>query len=304
VIIGSGLLGGAAGVGGWAVLANARLVPGRGLVDSALGRCDITAPPPPQAAPGRVFRSSFYSRKRGRSVNYMIAYPPKTGPGAKLPVCLCLHGLGEDERSPFDGLGLHKVLAATVGYVAPGGKLVGAIPPFVLASVSGGDGYWHPHPGDDPLGMLTTEFPQVLAQHGLPTGRFGLLGWSMGGFGALLAATEDPGRYPVVVANSPAFWPSYDDANDVNPTAFTDADEWRRWGDLDARVDRLRPVAVRIDCGESDPFEPALEDLRDRLPDPSVVHLAPGCHDGRFWGSVAHQQLTLIGGQLTPPKTT
>ncbi len=294
MIIGSGVLGGAAGLGGWGLLADARLVPGRSLLDGLLGRCDISATPR-EAEPGRVLRSSFYSRKRNRSVNYMIAYPPATAAGARLPVCLLLHGLGEDERTGFDGLRLHRLVA---------GAMTSQSPRFVLAAVSGGDGYWHPRPGDDPLGMVLEEWPVVLAQHGLPVDRFGLLGWSMGGYGALVAASEQPARFPVVVADAPAFWLSYEDARSANPTAFTSADEWRAWGDLTTRTDKLADLTLRIDCGESDPFEPAVSDLRDRLPDPSVVHITPGCHDGAFWRSVAPAQIRLISQVLGTAKTS
>ncbi len=291
-IIGSSVLGAAVGVGGWGLLADARLVPGRGVLDTVLDRCDIDTPPPAEATPGRTIHSSFYSKKRARSVNYMLAYPPGAAAGAKLPVCLCLHAFGADERTPFDEMGYHKLLAAAVA---------AKVPPFVLASVNGGPGYWHPHPDDDPLGMLVTEFPAILSQHGLPVDKFGLLGWSMGGYGALLAATEQPPRFPVVVANSPAFWESYDDAQSVNAEAFSSAQEWDTWGDLPKRVERLRYLAIRIDCGESDPFEPQLSDLRDSLPDPGVVTIAPGCHDATFWRSNAAAQLKLIGETLTPP---
>ncbi len=288
--MGWGALGAAVTVGGWGVLADQRILPGRSVIDTVLRRCDLDTPVPAEADPGRMFRSSFYSKKRGRSVNYMLAYPPGAAPGAQLPVCLCLHGYGGDERAPFDTLRYHRLLAAGVTTKTP---------LFVLASVSGGNGYWHPHPDDDPLGMLLTEFPLILTQHGLPTNHFGLLGWSMGGYGALVAATERPGTFPVVVANAPAFWESYDDAQSARPGAFSSAEEWRTWGDLPARVERLRPLSVRIDCGESDPFEPVLSDLRDHLPDPEVVHIVPGCHDDTFWRSVAPLQLSMIGKALT-----
>jgi hypothetical protein len=294
-IIGSSVLGAGVGVAGWGLLADARLLPGRGVLDNVLGRCDIDTPPPPEANPGRVIRSSFYSKKRARSVSYMLAYPPGAAPGAKLPVCLCLHGYGADEKMAFESLGYHKLLAAAVG---------AKVPPFVLASVNGGPGYWHPHPTDDPLGMLLTEFPAILTQHGLPVDKFGLLGWSMGGSGAILAATEDPTKFPVMVANSPAFFESYDDAQSVNKDAYSSSDEWKTWGDLPNRVEKLRYVKARIDCGESDPFEPVISDLKDHLPDPNVVTIAPGCHDGTFWRSFAPQQLKLIGETLTPPKKT
>lgn len=294
MIIGSGLLGAAAGIGGWGVLADARIVPGRSVIDDLLGRCDVTGPAPAEAVPGRLVRSSFYSQHRSQSVSYMLAYPPKVAAGAKLPVCLVLHGLGEDERAAFDGLNYHRLLAAATA---------AKVPPFVLASIEGGDGYWHPHEGgDDPLGMLLTDFPAVLQQHALPIDRFAVLGWSMGGYGALLAATEARDRIVAVAANAPAIFESYDDARAVNPTAFGSAAEWQSYGDLEPRLGKL-PKALRIDCGESDSFEPAVARLGRYLPDPGALHIAPGCHDGTFWRSVAAQQLALIGNALTPPKT-
>lgn len=296
VITGSGLLGAAAGIGGWALLADLRLVPGRSILNDALGRCNLDTTPPPEAEPGRLVRSSFYSTHRGRSVGYVLAYPPKVAAGARLPVCLVLHGFGADENSAFAEIGYHRLLAAAVA---------AKVPPFVLASLDGGTGYWHPHDsGDDPLGMLLEGFPVVLRQHGLPVERFAVLGWSMGGFGALLAAAEAPKRFVAVVANAPAFWRSYDEARSANATAFDSEEEWRKYGDLLARAEHLSGPRVRIDCGESDPFAPAVLRLRDRLPDPAVVRLARGCHDTVFWRSVAPEQLRLIGTALTPPKRT
>jgi hypothetical protein len=104
IILGSAVLGTAAGIGGWGLLADARLVPGRSAVDTLLGRCDLPGPPPPEADPGLVVEASFYSTSRARSVGYALAYPPGAKAGASLPVCLVLHGVGDDFRSPIDGL--------------------------------------------------------------------------------------------------------------------------------------------------------------------------------------------------------
>jgi S-formylglutathione hydrolase FrmB len=293
VIIGSAILGAAGGTGIWALLADARLVPGRGMLDGALGRCDIVSAPP-EADPGIVIRSSFFSAHRQRSVGYMLAYPPKVAAGTALPVCLMLHGWGASYRDPFEQVGYHRLLA---GAVAAG------VPPFVMASIDGGETYWHPRAnGDDPIAMITNDFPTVLAQHGLPVDKFGVMGYSMGGYGALVLATAAPKRFVAVVANSPAIWPSYENAAKVNAKAFDSADDWHRWGDLRTRTSELKGVAVRVDCGESDSFEPEIATLSEQFPDPSVVHIAKGCHDNAFWRSVAPQQLKLIGTTLTPPK--
>ena len=292
IILGSAVLGTAAGVAGWGLLADARLVPGRSAVDSLFGRCDLPGPPPPEAEPGLVVRASFYSKERARSVGYALAYPPGVRAGASLPVCLVLHGFGDDFRSPIDGLRYHRLLAAAVA---------DGVPPFVLATVDGGQAWWHPRSSDNPLGMLLTDFPQVLAQHGLPSATMAVLGYSMGGYGAMLAAAQAPKRFVAVVANSPALWLSYDDAHGANATAFESEDDWRRWGDPHTFLDNLRGLPLRIDCGESDPFAPALTSLT--FPDRSAVHVTKGCHEYGFWRSVAPVQLSLIGSALVH-KTT
>jgi S-formylglutathione hydrolase FrmB len=292
IILGSAVLGTAAGVGGWGLLADARLVPGRSAVDSLFGRCDLPGDPPPEAEPGLVVRASFYSASRARSVGYALAYPPGVKAGASLPVCLVLHGFGDDFRSPIDGLRYHRLLAAAVA---------AGVPPFVLATIDGGQAWWHPRPTDDPLTMLMTDFPVVLAQHGLPSSVMAVLGYSMGGYGAMLAAAQAPKRFAAVVANSPALWLSYDDARGANATAFDSADDWRRWGDPHTFLDSLRGVPMRVDCGASDPFEPALTSLR--FPDPAAVHVTKGCHEYGFWRSMAPVQLRLIGSALAH-KTT
>jgi S-formylglutathione hydrolase FrmB len=293
LVIGSSVLGAVAGVGAWGLLADARLVPGRSVMDDAFGRCDIDATQP-KTEPGVVVKASFFSAHRSRAVGYLLGYPPGAAGGAKLPVCLVLHGSGTDYRDPFDGIGYHRFLAAAVA---------AGVPPFVLASVDGGETFWHPRAnGDNPMAMMLEDFPVVLRQHGLPVDRFAVLGYSMGGFGALVAASTAPKRFVAAVASAPALWRSYDDARSVNDKAFDSAEDWRTWGDLRTRTGALKGLAVRIDCGESDSFAPALSALREQLPDPGVVHLAKGCHDAAFWESVAPEQLKLIGTALTPPK--
>ena len=75
MIIASSVLGAAGGMGLWALLAEAGLVPGRNVMDGALGRCDIVSAPP-EAKPGTMVRAAFFSAHRSRSVGYVLAYPP------------------------------------------------------------------------------------------------------------------------------------------------------------------------------------------------------------------------------------
>ena len=106
-------------------------------------------------------------------------------------------------------------------------------------TVDGGDTYWHRRAdGDDPVGMIIHEVLPRLATAGLRTGRIGISGDSMGGYGALLLAeglaerlagaaasvTSAPpgsaaGKQPqpaAVAALSPAIFATYADAQAAN----------------------------------------------------------------------------------------
>jgi hypothetical protein len=124
------------------------------------------------------------------------------------------------------------------------------------------------------------------------------------GYGQDASGLIDADRYDrylaaAVLASAPAIWRSFDESHRVNPGAFDSAAQWQAY-DVLGQADRLAGVNLRIDCGESDPFAPAVRALQRRLPDPGAVHLAKGCHDGAFWQHVAPAQIALIGAALKP----
>ncbi|MGW5672821.1 alpha/beta hydrolase [Micromonospora sp. NPDC003776] len=280
---------GLAGLGaGGVALVDAGVLPGRSVLDHALGRCDARPPDAPRAAVPPPVTGSFRSVARRREVGFAIAYPPGYAPGALLPVCLALHGFASDARAAV-GAGAYPQFLA--------GELPHGAVPFAIAAVDGGDGYWHPHPDDDPLGMLVDEYLPLLAGRGLAADRVAIAGWSMGGYGALVAALTHPDRFRAVVATSPAIFHSYADARRVNAGAFDSAEEWARY-DVTARAREFAGLPVRIAIGAADPFTPAVRALRDRLPDPGVVEIRTGCHDGDFWTSVAPGQVRAISAAL------
>jgi pimeloyl-ACP methyl ester carboxylesterase len=259
----------AAGAGGLG-LVQAGVLPGRYRLARVMGACDVGLPPT-TVAPGPTRFGTFASERRGRVVGYGVAWPPGAGPGDRLPVCLLLHAAAGDHRAPFDRLRMHHHLAQAAG--AEG------VPPLALASADGGGSSWRPAAGDDPFGMLLEELVPLLAGLGLRTGArsLGVAGWSMGGGGALRLAEAHPGRLAAVVATSPA--------------VAADGEEV-------AGAARLRGLAVRVDCGRTDPFADATSALGARLPAGAEAQLAKGCHDGVFWQRQAPAQLRFLGAAL------
>jgi enterochelin esterase-like enzyme len=213
-----------------------------------------------------------------RSVGWSLVSAPGH-PSAGLVVCL--HGKGGDHRTAFD-LGLPEAV-----------RSLGL--PVAIAAVDGGpDSYWHRRAdGTDALAMLLEEFVPLLE------GRLGpvpkaIMGWSMGGYGALLAGERAPDRWRAVAATSPALWTS---AGAAAPGAFDDAADYHA-NDIWTGLDRLNGLAVRLDCGTSDSFYSATRRLDGKIPFPHQAVFGPGHHDHAYWQHVAPGQLTAIAAAL------
>ena len=127
--------------------------------------------------------------------------------------------------------------------------------------------------------MLLEELAPLLSGLGLRTGpgQLGVLGWSMGGAGALRLAEAHPGRLAAVVATSPAI---------------------AETGSEVAGAGRLTGLAVKVDCGANDPFAPGARALATTLPIAQIA-VTKGCHDGRYWQEQAPAQLRFLAAALS-----
>ncbi|WP_246485996.1 alpha/beta hydrolase [Kribbella qitaiheensis] len=260
------------------------MIPGRARAHEVLGLTGEDGVVPEVPA-GAVDSGTFKSAARRTTVGWSVIYPDRQR--AELPVVLVLHGRGADHTSAINELGMDHFLAAAVS---------AGVPPFALATVDGGpDNYWHKRAsGDDPQRMLIEEFLPLLAKRGLRTSRFGVLGWSMGGYGALLLAADV--KAPRVVAAgamSPALWHH---AKDTTPGSYdgpADFEQHRLFG----RAADLEDIALRIDCGRDDPFAGATEDLRAEVR--ADGGLQAGLHTAGYWRRMLPDQLRFFGRKLS-----
>jgi hypothetical protein len=130
-------------------LVSHRVLPGKALLDQIDGACSVASPSLKYAPLGPSFSGAFYSHARGRSVGYTIAYPPGHRPGSALPLVVMLHGFGGNHADALAGMSPAQAVALKTGGTP--------LPPIAMVTVDGGDGYWNPHPGDDPMKMVTGE---------------------------------------------------------------------------------------------------------------------------------------------------
>jgi S-formylglutathione hydrolase FrmB len=283
------LLGGTAAAavvaGGAGVGVEQGVLPGRPWVQDHLG-LNGAAGVVPDVEPGPVETGSFVSEHRlGAETGWCVIRPP--GARHDLPVVVALHGLGADHASLLGpAFGLDRYLAAAVA---------AGMAPYAIAAADGGRSYWHPRPdGEDAGAMVVDELLPLLADHGLRIERLGLIGWSMGGYGALrLGALLGPERVAGVVASSPAIWTDPDDASS---SGFEDADEYEEYSVVGHQAD-LAGIPVRIDCGTGDPFYRDVQDYVAGFPDDAEVTstFEPGAHDPAYWRRMLPDQLAFLG---------
>jgi pimeloyl-ACP methyl ester carboxylesterase len=210
---------------------------------------------------------------------WALAMPPD---GDVTGIVLCLHGRGDDHRYAFDTIHLHDV-------VVDEGLRLG------VASLDGGaDSYWHRRAdGRNPALDIDEVARRLRAVHHTSVS---VLGWSMGGYGALLAGERDA-RFRSVVAASPAIFRGWRDAT---PGAFDDAEDFAR-NDVLARATELDPTRVRVDCGTHDPFEPAARRLVEHLGPKVTSSFTRGYHDAPYWRSVAPAQVRFLAKGFSLP---
>jgi len=262
-------------------------LPGRPAIQALLG-LNGAAGVIPDVEPGPVLSGSFGSEHRlGATTGWSLLLPPPPAP-RPLPLVVALHGLGADHATlTGPSFGLDRYLAASVA---------GGVPPFAIATVDGGTSYWHPRPdGEDASAMVTDELLPVLARRGVETARIGLLGWSMGGYGALrLAGLLGPDRVAAVAAASPAIW---SDAGDASSSGFEDAEEYDEFSVL-GHQDDLDEIAVRIDCGTGDAFYRDVQDYVAGFDAEVTSTFEPGAHDAAYWRRMLPDELAFLGARV------
>jgi pimeloyl-ACP methyl ester carboxylesterase len=228
------------------------ILPGQGLLDTLDGACSVPGPAVTFSPPGPSSSRTFYSAVRRRMVGYTIAWPPGHRAGAELPLVVMLHGYGGTHADALVGLSPAQAVALRVD-----GR---PLAPMAIVTVDGGNGYWNSHPGDDPGAMVIGELIPLRRRLGLGRRRIGMLGISMGGYGALLLAEQHPRLIAAVAVISPAIWTSYAQAHAANAGAYASAAAFAA-DDAVTHASALARIPVRVASGHADPFYPGVQAL-------------------------------------------
>ncbi len=181
-----------------------------------------------------VEHHTFRSKALGKSVGFNLYLPPQyhTTKGQRFPVVYHLHGRTDSESSHLYNL---RLLDKAVRD--------GVVPPLICVYTYAGRSSWFTDWKDGPikseaiLRELVSHIDGTFRTAAHRDGR-GLLGWSMGGFGALKFALQSPDQFGSVVCFAGAFL-SLDEAKKRLGGDFE-----RVFGKDDAYFDKHSPVAL------------------------------------------------------------
>jgi len=195
-----------------------------------------------------------------------------------------LHGKGSNGPEMMDMLALDEHVARTE---------------LAVATISGGDTYWHKRrSGVDAGAMVMQDFLPLMRSYAkIPESTpLGFLGFSMGGYGSLLLASAmKPATVLGVVAQSAALWT---DPGDSAEGAFDDREDFVAHN-VFRRAKALSRIPIRLDCGTDDPFIAANRAFaRDVVPH-AVTNFDAGGHTGDYWRSHAGADLDWLAAQLS-----
>ena len=220
------------------------------------------------AAPTRLTGSFVSAARGGVKTNWVILRPPVQTVALR-PV-IALHGKDGSANTVTD-LGVENALAKVVKE----GRA-----PFAVVGVDGGNTYWHRRAsGSDSGAMVLGELLPMLTTMGLDTSRVAFMGWSMGGYGALLLGSRlGPQRTAGICAVSPALFTSYAGST---TGAFDSYDDWVRNSVFG--LPALSTIPLRVDCGTGDRFYPATRQFVAQLRTPPSGGFSPGGHDVSYW---------------------
>src|SRR5689334_16412812 len=272
---------GAGALAAGAAAAGARGVPLHTWYDELTGACGPSGPSPPRLPGTRVVSGTLHSASVRGPVEYAVGLPPGHAGGA---AAVCLPGRGADADWVMNVL-------HTVDFVAAAGLR------FAVAAVDGGQSYWHRRAdGEDRMRMLISDFLPLL-RSGFGLEPRAIMGWSMGGYGALLAGERHPQRFRTVAVSSAAVWQTHAQQASAVPDAFDGAADFAR-NDVFAGAGRLARSAVWLSCGTADPFLAADRAFAARLPHRPAGEFVAGCHDEDFWRRMLPAQMRFVGRAL------
>ena len=253
---------------------------------------NASTPPPdtPRLTPGVVMRDiTFHSVALRRQMPYRVILPATMPPGKKLPVVYLLHGGGGNYRQWSNDSDVARFAEQGLILVMPEGYSS-----YYTNSATRPDDRYEDYIANDLIRDVESRFPVASGRS-----KRAIVGFSMGGFGAIKIALKHPELFAFVGGLSAAL--------DVptRPFSLLRVGQWREhrsifgpWnGDVQHQndpfvlartADPAKAPYFYLTCGNQDALLPSNRQFAALLSEqrfPYEFHIEPGGHDWQHWNA-------------------
>ncbi len=226
----------------------------------------------------------FYSESLRKHEAMNVILPDK--PSGRLPVLYLLHGLSDDHT--------RWCRQTSIERYATGRRMIVVMPDthrlFYVNDPRPCGFAYEDHIVRDVVGFVDRTFPTIHGRHGRA-----VAGLSMGGYGALMLALRNPGRFATAVSHSGALMFAHDTAFMRDGEEYRDvahlADslpgrEYDLWQLAENHARGGRKLALRLDCGTEDRIIEHTRAFHAHLDALGIEHEYaehPGGHEWSYW---------------------
>ncbi|MBC9933147.1 alpha/beta hydrolase [Chitinophaga qingshengii] len=244
---------------------------------------------------------AVFSNAMGKSVRTLVISPEAKKAGQRFPAVYVLHGYsGNPDRTLKEDIPSLPALADQYGilFILPDG----AFDSWYINSPVKKNSQYETFIGQELVSYVDQHYPTLATRD-----QRALMGWSMGGHGALYVGVKHATNFGALgsICGAVNFIPFARDFG-IDKLVGPDSTQWKYYNVLDnAPYFIFSQQQLVISCGAGDPFLAYNRRLHEYLEQQHVPHTyieEPGVHDHDYWSKAAQYQVLFMHQYFTRGK--
>ncbi|WP_212005267.1 alpha/beta hydrolase family protein [Chitinophaga sp. HK235] len=233
---------------------------------------------------------AVFSNAMNKPIRTLVVSPAQKKAGQRFPTVYVLHGYsGNPDRTLKEDIPALPEMADQYGiiFILPDG----GFDSWYINSPVRKNSMYETFIGQELVSYIDQHYPTTASRD-----QRGLMGWSMGGHGALYIGVKQSSNFGVLgsICGAVDFTPFVMDFG-IDKLVGADSTKWKYYNVLDnARYFVFSQQQLIISCGAADPFLSYNRRLHEYLDQHHVAHTyieGEGAHDHAYWSKAAQYQV-------------
>jgi len=244
---------------------------------------------------------AVFSNAMGKPIRTLVISPKQSKAGQRFPTVYVLHGYsGNPDRTLKEDIPSLPDLADQYGilFIIPDG----GFDSWYINSPVRKNSLYETFVGEELVSYIDQHYPTLAVRD-----KRGLMGWSMGGHGALHVGLKHANSFGALgsMCGAVDFIPLVADFG-IDKLVGADSTRWKYFNVMDnARYFVFSQQQLMISCGAADPFLAYNRRLHEYLDQHHVAHTymeSAGAHDHAYWSNAAKYQVLWFSLFFTSPR--